>query len=259
MPRPQRQNTVDPESVLSSETTLRRIMETCRKNFSDENEADECFNFILDQLKSDNFQRLRSYKGDSHVNTFVYTVVNRLVVDFRRSRYGRRRIPAGVKKLGRWAERVYDLVCWKKFTYDDAFDIVSGEKLFDGPYTEYTKRIETIRTAPCRENPSRRRYDDTEKMAGDAAEGDTRNALELIIAKLDRERRAAAMGVIQDVMATLTEADRLLVRLVFGSDRKIAAAGRVVGFKSAAAAQRRLRSLLLQFREALLKEGIREP
>ena len=129
-------NIIDPQKILSSSEILERIEATCKRHFSNENDQNESYVFILDSLKADDFRRLRAFKGKSKLTTYLYTLVNSLIIDFRRKRYGRRRIPAGVAKLGAWAEAVYRLVCWQKFSYDDAYDILQVEGLFEGPYEQ---------------------------------------------------------------------------------------------------------------------------
>ena len=79
----------------------------------------------------------------------------------------------------------------------------------------------------------------------------------MIINRFDGERRMKALEVIREVTAGLAEADQLLVRLVYGSDLSVSAGAKVVGLKPATA-RKRLRSLLIKYREALLAEGIRE-
>ncbi|MGD8264064.1 MAG: hypothetical protein PVJ22_17000, partial [Desulfobacterales bacterium] len=105
---------MDPEKILSSGDILEKIEAVCKRHFSNENDQNESYVFILDSLKANNFKRLRAYKGKSKLTTYLYSLINSLIIDFRRKRYGRRRIPAGVAKLGTWAEAVYRLVCWQK-------------------------------------------------------------------------------------------------------------------------------------------------
>jgi hypothetical protein len=160
-------NIIDPEKILSSSEILQRIEATCKRHFSNENDQNESYVFILDSLKADNFKRLRAFKGKSKLTTYLYSLVNSLIIDFRRKRYGRRRIPAGVAKLGAWAEAVYRLVCWQKFSFDDAYDFLQVEGLFEGSYERYIEEIAPIRKAPCREDPSFQPLDEVSTTAGD--------------------------------------------------------------------------------------------
>jgi hypothetical protein len=62
-------NFIDPEKILSSSAILERIEAICKRHFSNENDQNESYVFILDSLKADNFKRLRAYKGKSKLTT----------------------------------------------------------------------------------------------------------------------------------------------------------------------------------------------
>jgi len=249
---------MDPEKIFSSSDLLVKIETVCKRRFSAENDQNECYIYVIDSLKADNFKRLRAFKGKSSLNTYLYALINSLVIDFRRKQYGRRRIPAGVAKLGKWAETVYRFVCWQKFSFDDAYDFLRIDGLYTGSYIEFIKETEPIRRAPCRENPAFQPIDEThERVLKNIDDADS-NPLELLIQKLDREKRIKAIKVIRETIAALSEDDQLLVRLVYGSDQSVPAAAKVIGL-SASTAGKRLKSLLTKFRENLLAVGIREP
>jgi len=249
---------MDPEKILSSIDVLAKIETVCIRRFSAENDQNECYVYVIDSLKADNFKRLRAFKGKSKLNTYLYSLINSLVIDFRRKQYGRRRIPAGVAKLGKWAETVYRFVCWQKFSFDDAYDFLRIDGLYTGSYIQFIKEIELIKKVPCRENPAFQSLDETRKSALKNINDQDSNPLEFLIQKLDRERRIKALKVIRETTAELSENDQLLVRLVYGSDQSVPAAAKVIGL-AASTAGKRLKSLLTKYREKLLAEGIREP
>jgi RNA polymerase sigma factor (sigma-70 family) len=249
---------MDPEKILSSSDLLVKIETVCKRCFSAENDQNECYVYVIDSLKADNFKRLRAFKGKSKLNTYLYSLINSLVIDFRRKQYGRRRIPAGVAKLGKWAETVYRFVCWQKFTFDDAYDFLRIDGLYSGSYRQFIKEIEPIKKAPCRENPAFQSIDETGESSFKNINAEGSNPLEFLIQKLDREKRINAIKVIRETTVELSENDQLLVRLVYGSDQSVPAAAKVIGL-AASTARKRLKSLLTKYREKLLAEGIREP
>ena len=251
-------NIIDPEKILSSSEILERIEAICRRHFSNESDQNESFVFILDSLKADNFRRLRAYKGKSKLTTYLYSLVNSLIIDFRRKRYGRRRIPAGVAKLGTWAEAVYRLVCWQKFSFDDAYDFLQVEGLFQGPYDRYIEEIAPIRKAPCRENPAFQPLDEVSTSVPENMDESSSNPLEILLGSLDHQRRVKALKIIRATTTTLSQEDQVLVRLVYGSEQSVKTAAIITGL-SVSSARRRLKRVLNQYREQLLSEGIREP
>ena len=249
---------MDPAAIIASRDVLEKIEAVCRRQFSSENERHECYVFVLDSLRADDFKRLRAFKGKSKRSTYLHSLINSLVIDFRRKRYGRRRIPAAVLGLGKWAEAVYRLVCWQKFSFDDAYDFLQVDGLYDGNYDQFLREIEPIRDAPCRENPTFQSMDETARDSIQHLDASGANPLATLIEKLDRERRILALKIIRATTEELPESDQILVRLVFGSGQPLSAAANVIDL-SASAARKRLQSLLVKYRERLLAEGIREP
>ena len=249
---------MDPEKIISSSDLLVKIETVCKRRFSAENDQNECYVYVIDSLKADNFKRLRAFKGKSKLNTYLYSLINALVIDFRRKQFGRRRIPAGVAKLGKWAETVYRFVCWQKFSFDDAYDFLRIDGLYSGSYMQFMKEIEPIKKAPCRENPVFQSIDETPESTLNNINAEGSNPLEFLIQKLDREMRIKAIKVIRETTVELSEDDQLVIRLVYGSDQSVAAAARVIGLP-ASTAGKHLKSLLAKYREKLLAVGIREP
>jgi RNA polymerase sigma factor (sigma-70 family) len=249
---------MDPEKILSSDDILEKIEAVCRRSFPSENDQDECFVFVIDSLKAEEFKRLRAYKGKSKLNTYLYSLIHSLVIDFRRKKFGRRRIPSVVVKLGKWAEAVYRLVCWQKFSFDDAYEFVRIDGLYEGTYDQYIKEIALIRNSPCRENPT---FHSMQELNGrplrDTANS-VSNPLEALIQKLDTQKRINALKIIHEMTKTLSQKDQLLVRLVYASDQSVPGAAKVIGLPTSTA-RRRLKSLLIKYRERLLSAGIREP
>lgn len=247
-----------PEEILASSDILEKIEAVCKRHFSAENDRNECYIFVLDSLRAENFKRLRAFKGKSKLSTYLHSLVNSLVIDFRRKRYGRRRIPTAVLKLGKWAEAVYRRVCWQRFSFDDAYDFLQVDGLYEGSYEQFLQEIVPIQNAPCRENPSFKSIDDPGGNPWRKMDDASSNPLETLIKKLDRERRIKAIKVIRETTKRLPENDQLLVRLVFGSEHPVRVAAKIIDL-SASAARRRLKRLMIKYSESLLTAGIREP
>ena len=46
---------MEPEEILSSADVLAKIEAVCRRNFFAENDQNECYVFVIDSLKADDF------------------------------------------------------------------------------------------------------------------------------------------------------------------------------------------------------------
>lgn len=245
---------LSPEAILSSAETLGRIEAVCRRRFPDPSEADEAYLYVLEGLRADDYRRLRSFQGRAKLTTFLHTLVNSLASDFKRMRYGRKRVPKLVSGLGAWAEKVYRLVCWQGYPLREAFEIVRLEGLYQGGFGRFLQETEAIKDAPCRENP--RFFSlDNEEGPGREFPDQGMNPLEELLSALEEESRLQAARVIREVVSGLDEADRILIRLVYESDLSAASAGRVAGL-SPNEARKRLKSILTGLKEVLLAKGI---
>ena len=247
----------EPGRILASEKVLDRIEAASRRHFRDENDKDECFLFIIDGLTQDNYRRLTSFKGKSNFHTYLYSCINSLALDFLRSKFGRKRIPKVVSRLGRWAEEVYKLVCWRRHTFDDAYDIVVIAELYQGTWAEYNSLIDPIQKAPCRQNPHFVSTTDEENRTREIPDSGLTNPMEELLQKLDSERRIKAGRIITQIVDSLSNEDRLLFSLVYGSDSSIASAARTVNM-TPVKARRRLNSIRVEIKEKLLAQGVRE-
>ena len=241
--------------LLQDHSTLRQLEAVCRKRFGDAVEADECYLFILDKCRENDFHRLRAFLGKSSLKTYLYTLFNNLAADFNRAKFGRRRIPKVVSALGAWAEEVYKLVCWQRYSYEDAWEITSLNQLYTESFNRFLNDIEELGKVPCAESPQFFSTDDGQWQDEHAAPRPHSNPLESLLEKLDRKQRLQAAGAIRRQIGTLTPEDQLLIRLIYGDKHSISAAGRLLGLEPVQA-QRRLKKLLTGFKEALLREGI---
>ena len=71
----------------------RLLLHTARSITGDHDSAMDAYTYLLEQLRADDFKRLRAYSADGRgkFTTWLVVVVRRLCLDFRRQRYGRPR------------------------------------------------------------------------------------------------------------------------------------------------------------------------
>lgn len=247
---------IDPKALLASKEILKRIEQVSRRQFPNENDADELYVFLLDELSKDDFRRLRSFQGKSKFTTFFFSVVNALAIDFVRGRYGRRRFPKAVSAHGKLAEYVYRLICWQRYSLQDAYEMSVVSKRFHEDFGAFIAHVDPVRRAPCPENPFFASLDDPEGAVQELADP-AENPLESLLERLDHERRHEAARVIGELTASLPASDRLLVRLRYESDTPVRELARTFGLTKAEI-KKKLKSLLTRYRASLLEIGIRE-
>ena len=168
--------------------------------------------------------------------------------------------------MGEFAEKVYRLLCWEKFSLSEAYDIFVIDDQYKETLREFMKEFEPVRNTPCpEEKPGFVAADEptsvvvTRKPSGiitdEKMPRQSLNPLEQLMENLDSPRRIMAGRVIREVTNTLSEAEKSLVKLVYGDDLSVSAAARIAGLDPPAA-RRRLKKILAGYRKALLAKGI---
>lgn len=87
-----------------------------KARYRDVNTADEALMYVLGKLEEDNWSRVRAYREEASFRSYLCHVVYRLLTDFDRHRFGRRRIPHWVTTQGSLWEQIYKLLCLERMT-----------------------------------------------------------------------------------------------------------------------------------------------
>lgn len=76
--------------------------------------AEEAALFVVDKLLADDCSRLQKYSGTADISAFIAAVSYRLLEDFSRSRFGRKRAPLWIRNLGGFWLKLYRLLCLER-------------------------------------------------------------------------------------------------------------------------------------------------
>ncbi len=218
-----------------------------RRHLSDE-EREEFASEVRLKLVEDDYSVLTSFEGRSSLPTFLTTVVTRLFFDWMRSRRGRPRASAAARRLGAVAIELERLLYWQGFTFDEACRI-----LHDNHGVEHSpEELESM----AGQLPSRaidRTFEGGERVARLTAEAERPDE-----AALDREREAEAeqvVAILEEEMGGLEPEDRLILKMRYESDFKIADIARSLHVP-AKPLYRRIEKLLGELRRGLERRGI---
>ena len=117
----------------------RALLHVARVQSSNYDDMMDRYEYILEQLRANNYQRLQSYTGDrkTQLVTWLYVVAKRLCVDYHRKRYGRDRgeLESPVTAAERQARRcLADLLADELIT-----DAIPDDSMLD-PETQLCRR-----------------------------------------------------------------------------------------------------------------------
>ncbi len=92
-----------------------KLSSYARRRFGSSPDAEAAYNDALEHVSADDWRRLRdSYKGRGSPAGFIRIAFVRLIEDYAIGKYGKRRPPVWVQRLGQVWKRVYELLCLRR-------------------------------------------------------------------------------------------------------------------------------------------------
>lgn len=196
------------------------------------------------KLVEDDYRLLRSFQGQSTLETFLTTVILNLARDYRIERLGRWRPSAAARRLGEEAVQLERLLHCDGRTLDEAIATLSAhtpgqEHRLRGLADQLPRRLPRRREGPytLETTPSPESADEALQQREDGAILET------------------ARTALLKALDGLTTEDRLLVQLYFGDGLTIAAIARGLELKQKPLYSR-LHRILRKLRSALNVQGL---
>jgi RNA polymerase sigma factor (sigma-70 family) len=221
----------------------------------DTDEAGDCFLYVCEQLRRNQFRRLRRFKPDGRASfpTWLRAVVRNLCLDWYRRRHGRYRVFQSVARLSDLDQQVFRHICERGLSVEEctetlrpAFATVSSEQI----ETSLEHLRNTLGPHQMRLLNVRRSRTHLIDADGSAPPG----GREVEDPAPDPEIQAAlkeGLDKVQRALACLPDSDRLLLLLRFEQELTLAQVARMVSLQDAQAADRRIRGALAKIREHL--------
>jgi RNA polymerase sigma factor (sigma-70 family) len=226
----------------------------------------DAYLYVLEQLKAQDFRRLRQYGQGlslrpSTFATWLKLVVRNLYFDWFRHEHGRKSLPKEIQRLGRIEQRAFKLLYWEGYSAHEAFEVLRGQE-HDLRFSDFIRKLARVeeRLSPINRAKIRRDFDrargplslDEEK---DGPPLEARIEVHMPTPEDDTavaERRQALWNLI----AELPDGDRLLVRLRFFEGltaKQIAAA---TGMAEPPEIYRRIERVCLELRRRAKARGV---
>lgn len=214
-----------------------------RRNRLGEDEFQDFRSYAFVKLLDNECRRLRAFGGRSAFSTFLTTLLNRLLMDYRCHRWGKWRPSAAAKRFGSAAVALETLLFRDGYEVHHAREALRANSATDLSDEQFDQLIASLpRRVRCTADAT-----DVENLPGPCDLG------------RDRQRRQVMETVesaIGHALAQLEESDRDLVRLRFEHGLSIPRIAARTGVPSARL-YGRLRCLMQRFRKALESRGIR--
>jgi RNA polymerase sigma factor for flagellar operon FliA len=212
----------DAQELLTANLTLveRAVAFACGRYRLHPEEADEITSVVHLKLVENDYAVLRSYEGRSSLATFISTVVQRLVLDYRIHEWGKWHASAEARRLGPLAVELEQLLFRDGRTLDEARPIVAGK------HQGVTRESLELLAARLPVRAARRREVPIEEASPVPAGGD---GVEVRV--LAGERRDTADRLRQllgAAFAQMPDDDRLVLQLRFEQGMTVAQIARAL-------------------------------
>ena len=226
----------------------------------------DAYLYVLEQLKAQDFRRLRHYGEGvgfrpSTFATWLKLVVRNLYFDWFRHEHGRKSLPKEIQKLGRIEQRAFKLLYWEGYSAQEAFEVLRGQDqaLRFGDFIQKLVRVEE-RLTPINRAKIRRDFDRARRPLSldDEKEGPPIEARAEVRVPTPEDDTALAerRRALWNLIAELPVDDRLLIRLRFFEGltaKQIAAA---TGMTEPAEIYRRIERVCLELRRLAKTRGV---
>ena len=167
---------------------------------------EESYQEICLRLIEDGYRRIRAYDGTGSFGGFMLRIINNLCVDLIRERSGRRRLPAGIRRLPDLEQEVYRQLYWKNCPPDQlAAALAQGQ--VSNSTGDIARAVDVVRSALRKEHVNGVSAADPVISLSQPADSEQRNRLIEIEDELPNPEERL---FIQDAQAALDKASARL-------------------------------------------------
>jgi RNA polymerase sigma factor (sigma-70 family) len=220
----------------------------------DPDRSGNCYLFVCEQLSANDFRRLRKFDpaGAASFSTWLCAVARNLCLDCHRKEHGRYRVFGSIAQRSAADQILFELVFRQGFSVEEARGELSRRRI-GLSFAEVEDRINELRRCvssrqlwllSCGKGVAES-VNNGEEGAYVVEPADTAPDPEALVALRETHEQVSA------ALASLSDSDRLLVRLRYQEGLTLQQVARLVGLKDAQTADRRLRDVLEHLRQVL--------
>lgn len=213
-----------------------------------------CFLFVCEQLAANDFRRLRKFDqgGRASFSTWLCAVVRNLCLDWHRKENGRHRVFGFVARRSATDQLLFELVFRRGLPAEEARQELSRRGV-ELSFAAVEERICKLRRCLSSRQLWLLSSGNTvlQSLEGEAEQSYTFEPTdpspdpEALVALQETHKHVSA------ALASLSESDRLLIRMRYQEGLTLQQVAKLVGLKDAQTADRRLRDIIDHLRQAL--------
>ncbi len=221
----------------------------CRKHGMSCDEEKDFAQHVHLQLVEDDYRKLRAYEGRSSLKTYLHTVISRIFIDQVRSKW---HPSTEAKRMGATAVELEKLVYQHQYALHEACQILAGNPatvIDENAAHEMLTKLTVRRPRPAAVD------DPDEYLPG--VPDHAPDPEQLIINRQLQQKKQKMTVIIANIIGSLSDDDRLLVKLQFISGHRVSEISRLLGIDDRLL-YRRTQTILRNMRKAMADAGIGE-
>ena len=252
------------------------INKIAKRRFPKSEIAEEAALSVIDALAKNDWAALKKYRGEADFAAFLRAVAVAELENFARARFGRRRPPLWVRRLGGMWEKLYTALCRERAPFAEATEFVRvsigravaaeveaaawqllaripdcGMVVEEVPLDDASELAVAAPSSPDRDSERRERETALatvfQLLVGGAPHGDKPDGLDRL------------QGALRTMNIRVSSEERLFLKMCYQDGLPVAKAGRLLGmgrFQAAARMRRLLERLRREFERAGLYREI---
>ena len=238
------------------------INQVAKKRFWQNVVVEEAALAVIDALTADDWAILKKYRGEADFSSFVKAVVVAELENFAGKKFGRRRSPLWVTRLGGMWEKLYIALCREGATADEATGFVRAKMAgANGAAVEAAAQqlLHHIFSWDTTAEEMSREDIPTLTMTGPSSPNrEPDKALSTVLQLVlggERQTVDIFQGVFQAKRFSVSSEERLFLRMCYQDGLPVVRAGRLLGM-GRFQAMARMRRLLLRLRREFERAGL---
>lgn len=244
-----------------SEDDVLYVRSLCRRSFDYNSElGNDCFLYVFEKLNEDDSRRIKAYKGQSSLRTFLYSVTSKLIIDFRRNRFGYKVLPKYYWEFDEINRYIFKLFFYQNLTVDWAENAVKSE--FRLSQEEAQKRVDIVekRIRDSRIG-GKSRIDiqeiHVEEVDSLTSEDKTKGPEEIVIATETVRQKEHFLKILKEEVQKLDDEDSLILQLYFEQGLTAKQISNAIPGIKDKKVYKRIEQTLKKLRKNLQEKGIR--
>ena len=221
----------------------------CRKYSISGDEEKDFAQHVHLQLIENDYRKLRAFKGASSLKTYLYTVISRIFIEQVRVKW---HPSTEAKRMGAAAVELEKLVYRNQHAVHEACQMLAAN-----PATAIDeKEARCILDRLPKRSPRPTRIEDSEERLPTLPDPSLDPEMRLV-QKQQHQKKQQLRAIIGTILSSLSEEDKLLIKLRFISGHKMSHIGRMLG-KDDVQLYKRTQSVLGRMRASMAEAGIGE-